>query len=344
MGNLKSGWAKGTLIVISVIGFCFAGIVVSNYFRANAAGNESQNYQKNESINRPIMNISAETLIRESNDLKLEKERIRKQRNNDVFLSNKQVQEINKQPENISIDSSEVYPPSKDTTSPQRPNQESTPALSEQKDTEPEDPSSQKTVYLTFDDGPAPFSGEIITLLEKYQFKATFFLIDGNIRRYPDAVKLMVQSGETVGLHSVSHNTKQFYGSANSIIAELTQNRNTLKEIVGVDSFIMRTPYGSAPHMTPEYRKAVIENGYLMWDWNIDSRDWHYKDGRYVNSIIEQITKIGTNNGPFVILLHERKETLAHLPALLDYLSQQGFECKTIDSSMTPYQFKFKNT
>jgi peptidoglycan/xylan/chitin deacetylase (PgdA/CDA1 family) len=165
-------------------------------------------------------------------------------------------------------------------------------------------------------------------------------MIDGNIRRYPDAAKLMVKSGETVGLHSVSHNPKIFYASPASIIGELTQNRQTLKEITGVDSYIMRTPYGSVPYMTPEDRKAVQDNGYLMWDWNIDSRDWDYKDSRYVTSVIEQLHQMVHHSGPIVVLMHERKETLANLPKLLDYLSKNGWSSKAIDRSMTPVQFR----
>jgi peptidoglycan/xylan/chitin deacetylase (PgdA/CDA1 family) len=110
-------------------------------------------------------------------------------------------------------------------------------------------------------------------------------------------------------------------------------------EISGINSFIMRTPYGSAPNMTNEYKKAVKENGYLMWDWNIDSKDWYYKDKRYVKSVIEQIKKKKDSDEPLVILLHEREETLAHLPKLLDYLKKHGYEGKPISNSTTPIQF-----
>jgi peptidoglycan/xylan/chitin deacetylase (PgdA/CDA1 family) len=110
-------------------------------------------------------------------------------------------------------------------------------------------------------------------------------------------------------------------------------------EVSGVNSYIMRTPYGSAPNMTDAYKKAVKEKGYIMWDWNIDSKDWYYKDGRYVNNAINQIEKMKHHNGPLVILLHERKETLAHLPKLLDYLKKHGFEGKPIANTTTPVQF-----
>ncbi|WP_312468876.1 polysaccharide deacetylase family protein [Neobacillus sp.] len=336
MGYLKGGWRRGTLVVIIAIGLLFAGIFVSNYFQAKAAG-ESSNHPKNEHINRAIAKGPApETIVRNTKDAKFEKEWIQKQQDKEIIWRNKQDQV----PETTTPENEVAQPGTKETGTPQTPTKESNANQPEQNNTPPEE--NHKTVYLTFDDGPAPFSGEIIALLEKYHYKATFFMIDGNIRSYPNSVKLMVSSGETVGLHSVSHNVKKFYASADSVISELTQNRNTLKEISGIDSYIMRTPYGSVPHMSAEYRKAVNDNGYLMWDWNIDSKDWYYKDARYVNSVIEQLNRMANHNGPIVILLHERKETLAHLPALLEYLSKQGFECKAIDNSMTPYQFSVR--
>ncbi|MBT2696672.1 polysaccharide deacetylase [Bacillus sp. ISL-40] len=334
MGNLKSGWKKGTLIAIIVIGFLFAGVFVSNYFKAKATSGPI-NHQKNVLTKNP----TSESIVRDRKDIKLEKELMLKQQDEAMFLRNKQEREPNKVAETTTTDTTSAQPPAKENGTPQ-PNKESNATQPGQNNTQP---GSKKTVYLTFDDGPAAFSGDIIALLEKYHYKATFFMIDGNIRRYPDAAKLMVQSGETVGLHGVSHDQKLFYASANSVIAELTQNRNTLKEITDVDSYIMRTPYGSVPDMTAEYRKAVNDNGYSMWDWNIDSRDWDYKDARYVNSVIKQLNRMANHEGPIVILLHERNETLAHLPQLLDYLSKQGYECKAIDSRMTPYQFRIKS-
>ena len=333
MGNLKSRWSRGAVIVIIAIGFLFAGIFVSNYFQAKATS-EPSNHEKNENIKRvAAKSLKPESIVRNTKDLMLEKELMQKQQDKAISSRNKQDQVQ----ETTTTDTAAAQTATQETGTPQTPVKESNATQPKQNNTQPE--GNHKTVYLTFDDGPATFSGEIIALLEQYHYKATFFMIDGNIRKYPDAVKLMVQKGETVGLHSVSHNTKVFYASANSIISELTQNRNTLKEISGVDSYIMRTPYGSVPNMTVEYRQAVHDNGYLMWDWNIDSKDWFYKDARYVDSVIEQLNKLADHNGPIVILLHERQETLAHLPALLDYLSQQGFEGKAIDSTMTPVQF-----
>ncbi|MEH7439179.1 polysaccharide deacetylase family protein [Neobacillus drentensis] len=335
MGDQKQGWAKGTIvIVIFAIGFLFAGVFVNNYFKAKAAS-KPITQEKNEFMNHPGQ--TSETIVQNTNDLRLEKEMLHKRQEEAMVGRNKQEREATKTPEKTTTDTATTQPSTpKDQETTKPPSTETKPANAQ--------PSTagKKTIYLTFDDGPAAFSGEIIALLEKFHFKATFFMIDGNIRKYPDAVKLMVQTGETVALHSVSHDKKVFYASATSVINELNQNRNTLKEVSGVDSYIMRTPYGSVPGMTAEYRKAVTDNGYLMWDWNIDSKDWYYKDARYVESVKQQLARLANHNGSIVILMHERKETLAHLPDLLDYLSKQGYEGKAIDSSMTPVQFKVR--
>lgn len=327
MGKLKRRRrVKGTLIFLMVIGFLTTGFFVNHYFQAKAAS-EPINLQKNEEVD-------AAALAENIKDSKLEKDLIRKQQEKAVAWRNEQ--EKSKAVEYTPDDTAVTQPADNGAANPPATPTSDTPAQPHQQNPQP---GSNKTVYLTFDDGPAPFSGDIIALLDQYQFKATFFMLDGNIRRYPDAVNLMVASGQAVGLHSVTHDKNKFYASASSVIGELTQNRNTLMEISGVDSYLMRTPYGSVPHMKPEYKQAVNENGYLMWDWNIDSKDWYYKDARYVNSVIEQLNRLANHNGPIVILLHERKETLAHLPQLLDYLSQNGYEGKAIDSSMVPVQF-----
>jgi peptidoglycan/xylan/chitin deacetylase (PgdA/CDA1 family) len=338
MGNLKRRWTKGSLIVVIVVGFLFAGIFVSNYFKAKAAGNESNNHRKNLPVTK---NESSKTIVQNTNDFKRAKEQMKKHQDAAFEARDKQEREISNVPEKTTTTTqATAQSTTKDNATSEPPTTVTNTTNSEDKNTQPPSTTSdKKTVYLTFDDGPAAFSGEIIALLNKYQYKATFFMIDGNIRRYPESVKLMTESGETIGLHSVSHDQKKFYQSKMSVLNELTQNRNTLMEVSGVNSFIMRTPYGSAPNMTDEYKEAVKEKGYIMWDWNIDSKDWYYKDNRYVNNVIAQIQRKKDYNGPLVILLHERKETLAHLPMLLDYLKTQGYDCKPITNSTTPVQF-----
>jgi peptidoglycan/xylan/chitin deacetylase (PgdA/CDA1 family) len=329
----KSGWIKGVFLLVLAAGFLCAGIFANHYFRAKAAANEPTNHQKNQLSNQSRKD--AEMINKVTKDYQLEKEWIERQQTKALIAFRKD-KEIAKVPETKpAIVTTPVT--NKPITS-QTPAQSPTPAKPVQKPNQPAN-SAKRIVYLTFDDGPQVFSKDIIGLLQKYHFKATFFMIDGNIRRYPESVRLMVQMGEGVGLHSVTHSKDKFYASVNSVLGELNQNRNTLKAVSGVDSLLMRTPYGSVPYMTPEYKKAVWDHGYLMWDWNIDSKDWYYKDERYIHNVIQQITGRAKHNGPIVILLHERRETLAYLPELFDYLSKQNFDCKAIDVTVAPIHF-----
>ncbi|RHW42679.1 polysaccharide deacetylase [Neobacillus notoginsengisoli] len=195
-----------------------------------------------------------------------------------------------------------------------------------------------RPVYLTFDDGPHNVSGQILDVLDKYNAKATFFMLDGNMKQHPAAVKRMASSGHSLGLHGVTHSKTEFYKSAQSVIGEMNQARATVKNLTGIDTVLIRTPFGSSPHMTPAYKQAVIENGYKMWDWTVDSRDWAFRNARYVDSVIEQLEKQRNSTGPIVILLHERPETLAHLPALMEYLKNQNYTFQPLNSEMTPVQ------
>lgn len=330
MGIGKNKWIIWASLLILAVGLLVGGAFANHYFHAKAASNETMNQQK---LEKSGQNQAAANALKQTvKDATAEKE-LMHQKQQQAEKANRQ----NADKENTNL--VEGKPAANDTASAPsdvaKPQEQST-----QRNEQPQqENSSKRTVYLTFDDGPESFSKDIIALLEQHHFKATFFMIDGNIRRYPDSARLMVQSGEGVGLHSVSHNVHKFYASVNSVLGELSQNQATLKEITGVESFLIRTPYGSHPYMTDVYKQAVYAHGYQMWDWNIDSRDWFYKDGRYVNSVIEQINQKANYNGPLVILMHERKETLASLPKLLDYLSQQNFDCKAINSSIPPVHF-----
>lgn len=197
-----------------------------------------------------------------------------------------------------------------------------------------------KTVYLTFDDGPHKVSDQLLSILNEFDAKATFFMLDGNMRNFPDAVKRMAEAGHSLGAHGVTHDKTKIYQSPQTVVAEMEQTLKTIKEITGIDSTLIRTPYGSAPYMKDPYKKAVSDKGYQLWDWNVDSKDWYYRDNRLVANTIAQVADKAKKDEPLVILLHEREETLAQLPQLLDYLKKQNYEFKALGAEMTPIHLK----
>lgn len=93
----------------------------------------------------------------------------------------------------------------------------------------------RKRVYLTFDDGPSNYTGQILDILEKNDVKATFFVI-GKDEPYYDYYKRIVKEGHAIGMHSYSHVYQDFYKSVDSFGAELTRLNDLIYEVTGTRS------------------------------------------------------------------------------------------------------------
>lgn len=196
-----------------------------------------------------------------------------------------------------------------------------------------------KVAYLTVDDGPTVYTAEMLNILDRYNAKATFFMIDGNMKAHSSDVKRMVEDGHAVGSHSVTHNKNILYRAPKNVVSEMEQCRTTIRRITGMTSNLMRVPYGSKPYMTRPFRDAVNKNGFIMWDWTVDSLDWKYQNSQYVTHSINQIKSDERNGRAPVILIHDKATTVRHLPALLDYLKKQGYVLLPLTESIKPHQF-----
>ena len=197
----------------------------------------------------------------------------------------------------------------------------------------------QKTVYLTFDDGPNENTEGILNVLEQYDAKATFFMLEPNMRRFEDSVKEMAEEGHAVGMHGVSHDASKFYQSSQTVVGEMKKGQETLEYITGIHSNLIRVPYGSVPNMTADYREAVDQAGFHMWDWNIDSEDWRLNSHEFVPNVLEQLSDFPYTESPKIILLHEKDVTLEYLEELLIDLTEKGYDMKAITQQMDPVTF-----
>lgn len=195
-----------------------------------------------------------------------------------------------------------------------------------------------KKVYITFDDGPSEVTMAILDLLDTYNIKATFFMLEPQMRAFPYATKEIVARGHQVGLHSVTHDKNKFYRSSTSSLNEMLKAQETLKEITGIQSNLVRVPYGSHPLLKPEAARKMEEAGMKIWDWNVDSKDWKYPNGSFVNYTIQQIETF-TKDEPIIVLLHDRPTTYYHLEDLLLYFIENGFVMDILQEDMVPVQF-----
>ena len=135
-----------------------------------------------------------------------------------------------------------------------------------------------KVIYLTFDDGPGPYTDRLLDVLAKYQVKATFFVINSG---YISTVSRIAAEGHTVAIHSATHKYAQIYASEEAYFADLTRMQSIIEEHTGTRPMILRFPGGSSNNISCAYNQgimtrltqAVKAQGYRYFDWNVDSDD-----------------------------------------------------------------------
>lgn len=199
----------------------------------------------------------------------------------------------------------------------------------------------RKTAYITFDDGPNKNTPEILDLLNKYNMKATFFVLEDRITLYPDVVNRMLKEGHSVGLHGQSHEKAVFYSSQSSALNEINNTRHTLKELTGYDTKLVRVPYGSKPYLTKNQYDSLVNSGYNLWDWSIDSTDTH--ENATVSSIASNTVNTLKESGNCVILFHDKQTTAKALSSVLEYLKDNNYEIKVIDQNQSPMNWWNRN-
>lgn len=167
-------------------------------------------------------------------------------------------------------------------------------------------------IYLTFDDGPGPYTAKLLDILKKYNVKATFF-VTGYNNNYNDMLKREVDEGHTVALHSYSHSYGTIYTSIDDFMNDLTKIQNKVKDYAGVESKIIRFPGGSSNTVSRKYKnhimsdltKKVEELGFRYFDWTIASGD--AGETKDTNKIISNVTGHLKPNAANVILQHDIK-------------------------------------
>ena len=175
-------------------------------------------------------------------------------------------------------------------------------------------------VALTFDDGPHPINTpNILDTLEKYNAKATFYVIGQRVQLYPDVVKAAYDAGHEIGVHTWSHPllTKL---SATEIMNEIYQTSDAIASITGDYPKTLRPPYGAYNQLVKDSVMFPIIN------WSVDTLDWKTKN---VRSIVETV-KAKTQNGS-IILMHDIHKTSAEaVDTVVRDLSAQGYRFVTV--------------
>ena len=179
---------------------------------------------------------------------------------------------------------------------------------------------TKKMVALTYDDGPSVYTDQILDVFEKYNQKATFFIVGDRISWNEDQAKREAQLGCQQGNHTYSHNVLTKL-SGEKIKEKLKGTDDELIRISGKPSVYIRPPEG---RYNDTVKKAC---GCPIILWSVDSRDWESKDCTKVcNAIIGKV-----KDGDIVLMHDLYKSTAEATEKIVPALINEGFQLVTVE-------------
>ena len=175
-------------------------------------------------------------------------------------------------------------------------------------------------LYLTFDDGPIPeVTPWVLDVLDKWDIKATFFVVGQNVERYPELLREIKLNGHKVGNHTFHH------------LKGITTKRNVyLKDVEKCEKLtgagLFRPPHGFVSYGK---LKALSER-YQIVMYDVITRDYSRKLSW--EEIVANVKRY-TRNGS-IIVFHDSLKSFPRLkkslPLCLEWLKEKGFEFSTI--------------
>lgn len=178
----------------------------------------------------------------------------------------------------------------------------------------------QRSVYLTFDDGPIPEATPfILDVLDQFGIKATFFMVGDNARKYPHLLEEVRRRGHRIGNHTFNH-----IGGFKWLSKRYLHNTDKANLLLQTDLF--RPPHG---WMKPlQYMRLRRHYRIIMWD--LVTRD--YSKWMTADDVVNNVRRYVRNGS--IITFHDSLKSIdklkSALPESLQWLKEQGYEFKVL--------------
>lgn len=181
-------------------------------------------------------------------------------------------------------------------------------------------PNNEKSIYLTFDDGPHPdVTPNILQILDCYDAKATFFCVGENVKRYPELFEEIKRRGHSVGNHTYNH------------IQGFKTNKNEYVENVEKADKLIQSKLFRPPHGRIKWGQArKLATKYQLIMWSLLSYDYDVKKSS--NKSVEEV-KRKSKAGAIVVFhdsLKAKNNVEAALPEVLDFWKKEDYQVKAI--------------
>lgn len=187
-------------------------------------------------------------------------------------------------------------------------------------------------IALTFDDGPGKYTDTLLNQLDKYNARATFFMLGENASKYPDAIKKMIKIGCELGNHSATH-TSLVKLDADGIRQEIKTTEAAVAAAAGPGTKLLRPPYGALN----DHVKSVAELPVIMW--SLDTEDWKKKDAAKITEYVLNNIKDGD-----IVLMHDiHKFSVDSALTLIPKLVERGYQLVTVSEMAEARGIEMKN-
>ena len=179
----------------------------------------------------------------------------------------------------------------------------------------------EKSVYLTFDDGPIPESTPfILDTLAAYGVHATFFMVGDNVRKYPELYKQIVAAGHQVGNHTFNH-----WSGFKHTTKAYSANAEKANRLIGAHLF--RPPHGWMRLL----QFKLLRKHYRIVMWDLVTRD--YSKRVTAEDVVENVKRYARNGS--IITFHDSLKSIdklqTALPLSLQWLQDQGYTFKMLE-------------
>ncbi len=199
-------------------------------------------------------------------------------------------------------------------------------------------PSTEKVLYLTFDDGPhESCTLQVLELLSRHLVPATFFVVAEALQKNLSVGRAIVAQGHNLGNHSLDHKYHHFFGNDRYLRQWVQRARDCIEQSLQVQTIGFRSPLGI---QTPHLRIALRDLQYPLVHWN--RRFFDTQRGLPRATILHRIPQLQSGD---ILLLHDTHIKYCHsffegLELLLTDSKKAGFTFKAIPNNLFPFQPK----
>lgn len=194
-----------------------------------------------------------------------------------------------------------------------------------------------KVIYLTFDDGPGPYTRELLAVLAKYHVKATFFVVSG---KYNSLIAEEAKAGHSIGIHSATHDYARIYANKQAYFDDMYKMQDIICSQTGTRPKIMRFPGGSSNLVSKKYcdgimtdlTKSVQDLGFQYFDWNVSSGD--AGGTKSTSGVVSNVTSGVSGKRTAVVLQHDiHKFSVDAVEEIIQWGLNNGYTFLPLDST-----------